>query len=36
MTAITTPHELALINYALSPYQHNDLFRGVSEVVPEN
>lgn len=33
MTATFTPHELELINHALSSYQHNKSFRGVSAKV---
>jgi|TARA_R110000744_G_scaffold17406_1_gene47177 hypothetical protein len=33
MTVTFTPHELALINHALSSYQHNNSFRGVSAKV---
>jgi hypothetical protein len=33
MTTTFTPHELALINHALSSYQHNNSFRCVSAKV---
>lgn len=33
MRTTFTPHELALINHALSSYQHNNSFRGVSAKV---
>ena len=33
MSATFTPHELALIKHALSSYQHNNSFRGVSAKV---
>lgn len=33
MSTTFTPHELALINHALSSYQHNKAFHGVSAKV---